>query len=140
MSDFLNEGSDSGAPGAQQHSDKYLSAEWINARIMNVRAQARKILLERIIRDGLLSSGYKPFQFPITDEMLMRMTPEQAQRLIDAQPSIGAKTDLLARLKALKVPPLQYLQPRIATPHIPTQAAIDEASRTSVPLARGESV
>lgn len=137
---LMNDGSESVQPGTPRHNTKYLSAEWINARILNVRKQARKILLQRIIAEGLLSSGYKPFQFPITDDMLMRMTPEQAQQLIDTQPSIAAKTDLLNRLHNLKVPPLYQLQPRNPVAKIPTQSKIDEAQQTSVPLSSAESV
>ena len=93
-------GTDETGPG----KISFLSASWINARVLNVAEQAER-LLTRLIDDGLLSDGFAPFESPITDEMLRRMTPEQFSAYFDTVPTLEGKSMLLARMKTLKLPP-----------------------------------
>lgn len=81
----------------------FLSASWVNARLMQVADRANEIL-ERIIDRGLLVDGFAPFESPITDDMLTRMRPEQFAALLETEPSEGEKSQLLARMKDLKLP------------------------------------
>lgn len=81
----------------------FLSASWVNARLMQVADRANEIL-ERIIDRGLLVDGFAPFESPITDDMLERMRPEQFAALLETEPSEGDKAQLLGRLKGLKLP------------------------------------
>ena len=81
----------------------FLSAEWINQRIFNVAAQVDKYI-DRIIDQGLLVDGFAPFESPITDDVLARMTPDQFRVLYDSEPSIEGKAALIARIKHLKLP------------------------------------
>lgn len=132
MPDLLNQSSDS-MEDMRDGSTSYLSAEWVNERILNVRNRIRKLLIQRIINNGLLSSGYKPFQSPITPEILAKMTPEQAQMLINSLPTIGAKQQVIAMLQAMKLPPLRSLMVQNPT-HVPSQRAFDLAERTDIPV------
>lgn len=86
----------------------FLNAEWINERIANV-ADRVNMLLDRLIDDGLLGSGYPPFETPLTDEMLMKMSPTEFRNLYDSTPSLQGKAELLARIKDLKLPVRQML-------------------------------
>lgn len=92
----------------------FLNAEWINQRVANVRAQVLTYL-ERI-EGGLKADGFLPFQSPITDEILMRMSPDQLRMLFDTQPSLEAKANLLARLKVLKLP-MPVMLPQVQPAH-----------------------
>ena len=115
----------------------FLNPTWINDRVMNV---AKKVddLLDRIIDDGLLSEGFMPFESPISDEMLMRMEPSQFRILFDTIPSLEGKAQLLARLKALKLP-LPIELPKVAPPKSATaQLSFDMASTREV-VSQGES-
>lgn len=101
--DAMSSGTDSGAPGKLS----FLTATWVNKRIENVAARV-DAYLARIIDDGLLADGFAPFETPVTDEMLMKMTPEQFRMLFDTEPSLEGKAMLLARMKDLKLPlPIQ---------------------------------
>lgn len=101
--DATSGGTDSGAPGKLS----FLTATWVNKRIENVAARV-DAYLARIIDDGLLADGFAPFETPVTDEMLMKMTPEQFRMLFDTEPSLEGKAMLLARMKDLKLPlPIQ---------------------------------
>lgn len=81
----------------------FLSASWVNERLVNV-AQKVETILEHIIDFGLLADGYAPFELPITDDMLQRMSPEQFRLLMESTPSLDGKAVLLARMKDLKLP------------------------------------
>ncbi len=91
-------GTTSSKPGALG----YLGANWINARVAKVTDQASDIL-DRLI-GGLLADGFAPFESPITDDMLMKMRPEQFAMLYQTLTSEEERAALLARMKALKMP------------------------------------
>jgi len=63
---------------AKREGDSILSAAWLNARILNAMDRMEE-LMDRILYQGLLSSGYLPLESPVTKDMLARMTPEQVQ-------------------------------------------------------------
>ena len=86
----------------------YLSGEWINERVVNVTKKVNS-LLDRLIDDGLLGSGYFPFDQPITNEMLQRMSPEEFRALYDSLASLEAKSELTQRMEVLKLPPRELL-------------------------------
>lgn len=98
--------SSSAVPGPDKLS--FLSAGWVNERVMNVASRVDKYL-ERIIDNGLLSDGFAPFESPITNDMLIRMAPEQFRTLFDAEPTAEGKAMLLARMKDLKLPTRELL-------------------------------
>ena len=58
-----------------------LSAEWVNERLENVLDHV-DVLLDRILTEGFLSSGYLPLEKPLTKELLMKMTPEQVMAMM----------------------------------------------------------
>lgn len=82
----------------------FLSAAWVNQRVANVTERV-EAYLDRIIDRGLLADGYMPFETPLTDEMLARMSPDQFRALFDATPSLEGKAQLLDRVKTLHLPP-----------------------------------
>jgi hypothetical protein len=92
-------GTTSSKPGALG----YLNGEWVNARVMNVADKATAIL-ERIIDQGLLAGEFAPFESPITDDMLMKMRPEQFAALYQTLTSEEERAALLAKMKDLKMP------------------------------------
>ncbi len=81
----------------------FLSAKWVNERIMNVAAQVDDYI-ENLIDRGLLVDGFAPFESPITDELLMRLTPDQFRSLFDTEPTLEGKAALIKRVKDLKLP------------------------------------
>ncbi len=85
---------------ARSRSVSYLSAEWINARLSSVMARVER-LIEAILEDGLLSSGYPPGEMPLTDSALKSMSPEQVQLLLESLPTEEEKLVLLTRLHRL---------------------------------------
>ena len=80
----------------------FLSADWINKRIFNVTAKVDSYI-DRIIDQGLLVDGFAPFEAPISDEVLERITPDQFRGLYDSEPSIEGKAALIRRVKELKL-------------------------------------
>ena len=80
----------------------FLSAGWVNKRIFNVAEQVDKYIA-RLIDHGMLVDGWAPFESPITDEVLARLTPDQFRALFDSEPSIEGKAALVARMKNLKL-------------------------------------
>ena len=77
-----------------------LSAEWINDRVDNVLDRLEEIM-DHLIDDGLLVSGYMPFETPLTPALLRRMTPEQVQMLLDGAGSIDEQAQILEALEGL---------------------------------------
>ncbi len=75
-------------------SASLLSAEWINQRIENVIERVDK-LLDRILEEGLLSSGYLPLEKPLTKELLMKMTPQQVLALLDSYQTPEERIEVL---------------------------------------------
>lgn len=98
---------DGGATGTREPSSpgalSFLTAEWVNRRVGNVADRVDSIL-EKIIDFGLLADGFAPFESPITDDMLIRMGPEQFRALFDTIPTFEEKAALLARIHTLKLP------------------------------------
>ena len=80
----------------------FLSAEWINERIFHV-TQKVDSYIDRIVDQGLLVDGYGPFEAPISDEVLERITPDQFRSLYDSEPSLEGKAALIRRVKELKL-------------------------------------
>ena len=99
----------------------FLSAEWINKRIFNV-SQKVDSYIDRIVDQGLLVDGFAPFEAPISDEVLERITPDQFRALYDSEPSIEGKAALIQRVKPLKLdipgllPPEASLLAMLTTP------------------------
>lgn len=93
----------------------YLSAKWIQARMQSVADQANDII-DRIVGDGLLKDGFGFAEAPITDDMLMKMTPEQFSTLLETIPGVEDKALLLMRMKDLKLPNKMLMPPEKATP------------------------
>lgn len=133
-SDGDSGGTNTGLPGKLS----FLNGEWINERVMNVAAKV-DALLDRIIDDGLLADGFMPFESPITDEMLVRLTPGQFRILFDTIPSLEGKAQLLARMKDLKLPLPIELPFAPITPSATRQLSFDMQS-TRVAPAQGSSV
>lgn len=94
----------------------YLNADWINQQVVAVATEVTKIL-DSII-DGMLATGYAPFESPVTDDMLSKMTPEQFRTFYDTVPTEEGKANLFARMQALKLPTRELLPPVHATPPI----------------------
>lgn len=92
------------APAKGPSEIRYLSAEWMNQRLMNVMDRMEP-MIDRLLDGGLLSSGYLPFEFPITEDMVLKMTPEQFHSLYQSLPTIGEKMKLMDIAKGLKLPP-----------------------------------
>jgi hypothetical protein len=111
-----NEGMSSGTASSGSPLS-FLNAEWINKRVVNVQMKANA-LLDRLIDDGLLGSGYPPFEVPVTDEMLAKMTPAQFRTYYDTLTTLQAKSEALQRMKALKLPPVE-LMPFAEKAHYP---------------------
>ena len=78
-------------------SASILSAEWINQRVVNVLDQIDAIL-DRVLFDGLLSSGYLPLEQPVTKAMLRKMPPEQIIALLAALPTPEERVAVLKLL------------------------------------------
>lgn len=104
----------------------FLSAQWINERVFNVAAKV-DTYIDRIIDQGLLVDGFAPFESPITDDVLMRMTPDQFRAFYDSEPSIEGKAALIARVKHLKLPIRELL---------PFEERAFDPYRTTPPLGR----
>lgn len=81
-----------------------LSAEWLNFHIDNVMNRVDG-LLEHIIYEGLLASGYFPFEKPVSKDMLKRMTPEQLEGYIQSLPTVEEKAAIINKLRDEGVPP-----------------------------------
>lgn len=110
------EGISSGTSGGStSHPLSFINAEWINDRMARVVEHVNS-LLDRLIDDGLLGSGYPPFETPVTDEMLMKMTPAQFRTLYDSVADEQGKANLFERMKGLKLPPREFL-PQTHEPH-----------------------
>ena len=106
----------------------FLGASWINQRIFNVAAKV-DMYIDRIIDQGLLVDGFAPFESPITDEMLRRVSPDQFRGLFDSEPTIEGKAALLARVKNLKLP-IRELLPELDRPYRPSPALEREPTDT----------
>lgn len=116
----------------------FLTASWVNERLVNV-AEKVEAILTHIIDFGLLADGYAPFETPITDEMLTRMSPEQFRLLFDATPTLDAKAVLLARMKSLKLPlPVLLPFPEEETSGGAPRPRLAFDTASDVPLGRSE--
>ena len=58
-----------------------LSSTWMNARVRNIEGWVER-LVDRILLEGIISTGFLPFEEPITKAHLKRMTPEQFDSVI----------------------------------------------------------
>ena len=74
-----------------------LSAEWINQRISNVLDRVY-VMLDHIVDEGLVSSGYLPLEQPIDKEFLTRLTEDQAVALIEQEKNPAAREVLKAAI------------------------------------------
>jgi len=68
-----------------READSMLSAAWINARIENVLTQV-EVIYNRLLYDGLLSSGHLPLETPITPKLLRRLSPVQVVQMLVSTP------------------------------------------------------
>lgn len=62
-----------------------LSGEWINDHVSNVLDRIEG-LIEHLVFEGLLSSGYAPMETPITRDVAKRLTPDQLQGVLELLP------------------------------------------------------
>lgn len=106
----------------------FLSGTWVNKRIFNVTAAVERYL-DKIIDSGLLVDGFAPFESPITDDLLTRMSPDQFRSLFDSEPTLEGRAALIARMKNLKLP-LKELLPRVDQPFRPDGALANEPTGT----------
>jgi hypothetical protein len=104
--------------GGRGDALQFLSASWINERIMNVTALVDEYL-DRIIDRGLLVDGFGPFESPVTDDMLVRMTPDQFHIFYELEPTIEGRARLLQRMELLKVPWVAYKETKPESPYQP---------------------
>lgn len=77
-----------------------LSAVWINEQIDDVLDTVEK-LYDFLIDDGLLSSGYLPFEAPLSPKTIRRMTSEQVKALLDQTASLEDQAEILQALEGL---------------------------------------
>ncbi len=108
----------------------FLGAEWINKRIFNVAAKV-DMYVDRIVDQGLLQDGFAPFESPITDDILTRLTPDQFRMLYDQEPTIAGKAELLGRMKTLKLP-MRELLPDLERPFDVGRARLDNEPADTV--------
>ena len=110
----------------------FLNGDWINERVMRVAGRV-DALLDRIIDEGLLSDGFFPFESPITDEMLAKLTPGEFRILFDTIPSLEGKAQLLDRMKGLKLPLPIELPFAAETPNPVRQLSFNQESMRVAP-------
>ena len=79
-----------------------LSAEWINERVKNVLDRVY-IMLDHIVDEGLMSSGFLPLEEPIDVEFLSKLTEQQAAALIEMEKNPESKEVLKAAIAQLQV-------------------------------------
>jgi len=77
-----------------------LTAEWINQRIENVLDRV-DVIVDHLIGDGLLASGYAPLEARLTPADIKKMSPDQIMALLA---SLNDPGERLAVLKALDIP------------------------------------
>lgn len=82
----------------------FLDPDWINERVLNVIEKAFPMLFDRIIDRGLLINGYGPFSTPVTDDMILKMTPGQLEAFLSTIPSEQEKAEILKVVTDLKMP------------------------------------
>ena len=81
-------------------SPSILSAEWINQRFTNVMDRVDQIV-DRLLIDGIFSSGYGPLEQPITKAILRKMRPDQ---LLMYLASLQTPEERVAVLEMLGLP------------------------------------
>lgn len=67
---------------ASKEAPNILSGAWINQRVENVLAQVEEIV-DQLLVDGLVSSGYLPLEAPIDKQLVRRMTREQFAKIME---------------------------------------------------------
>ena len=77
-----------------------LSAPWINQQVDVVLDKVEE-LWDILIDDGILSSGYLPFETPINPKIIRRMTQEQVKALLDQTASMEDQASILQALEGL---------------------------------------
>lgn len=77
-----------------------LSATWINARVDEVMDTVEE-LFDYLIDEGLLSSGYLPFEEPLSPKIIRRMSSEQIQAILDQTAAIEDQAEILKALEGL---------------------------------------
>ena len=77
-----------------------LSAAWINARVDEVLDTVEE-LYDYLIDDGLLASGYLPFEAPLSPKIIRRMTAEQVKALLDQTAALEDQAAILQSLEGL---------------------------------------
>lgn len=77
-----------------------LSAAWINPVVDKV-LETVETLWDGLIDDGLLASGYLPFETPLSPKIIRRMTSEQVKALLDQTASLEDQAAILQALEGL---------------------------------------
>lgn len=77
-----------------------LSAKFINTIADNVLDTAER-LWDGLIDDGILASGYLPFETPVSAKVIRRMTAEQVKALLDQTASLEDQAAILQALEGL---------------------------------------
>ena len=79
-----------------------LSGAWMNEHIRNVLDVVEHIT-DRLLLEGLLSSGYLVLEEPMTPEFISKLTPEQFGSILQTLPSLEAKSEMIKILKAADI-------------------------------------
>lgn len=122
-SSVIPEEGTSGISGASEHvrgALSFLSASFVQERMRNVEQRATEII-NRIIDFGLLADGFGPFESPVTDDMILRMTPDQLETFLSTIPSEQEKAQILAVIAKLKLPG-RVAMPQQTVTHSPAPA------------------
>lgn len=67
---------------AKKTTDNLLSADFLNSVVLKVLHDVDEIL-DRIILEGLLSTGYAPMEMPTNKDVVRRLTPEQIPQIME---------------------------------------------------------
>ena len=86
--------------GRRKKAVPILSAEWINPVVDKVLDTVEE-LWDGLIDDGLLASGYLPFESPLTPKVIRRMTSEQVKALLDQTAALEDQAAILQALEGL---------------------------------------
>lgn len=103
LSDEGSSGTAVGSKSSGSGSLNFLTGSWVNERVMNVADKVDKILAQ-IIDMGLLGDGFAPFQMPVTEDMILKMTPQQLEAFLTTLPSEQEKAQVVAIIAKLKLP------------------------------------
>ena len=77
-------------------AESLLSATWINARVDAVLDRIEELLMPRLLEGGWLSSGYLPFEAPLSSKIQRKLLQLVENELADQNPEEQAAQALNA--------------------------------------------